>query len=100
METTTPTCKDSLQVGNTKKMCEALDEIKEFAAAMDVDEPNVLAILDTCRDALSAPTRNCDRFASLGKASVAFHEECPVDCDNIRIMTFDEWLFSKAAGDN
>lgn len=47
---------------NVKAMRDALLNIQEYAAAMDVDDGNVLAILDACRDALSASARNCDRF--------------------------------------
>lgn len=46
--------------GNRMKMRDALLNIQEYAAAMDVDDGNVLAILDACRDALAAPPRNCD----------------------------------------
>jgi len=46
--------------GNEAAMRDALLNIQEYAAAMDVDDGNVLAILDACRDALSAPARNCD----------------------------------------
>ena len=42
------------------KMREALLNIQEYAAGMDVDDGNVLAILDACRDALAAPDRQCD----------------------------------------
>lgn len=45
---------------NQMKMREALLNIQEYAAAMDVDDGNVLAILDACRDALAAPARQCD----------------------------------------
>ncbi len=46
--------------GNQMKMREALYSIQEYAAAMDADDGNVLAILDACRDALDAPPRQCD----------------------------------------
>lgn len=49
-----------MEASNVKAMREALLNIQEYAAAMDVDDGNVLAILDACRDALSAPPRNCD----------------------------------------
>lgn len=49
--------------------------------------------------ALSAPPRNCDRFSNIREASIAFNNECPVDRDNIRTMTFNEWLFAEAKGE-
>ena len=51
----------SSRVGNAAKMREALSEISNLADALDIDNPNVVAILDQCRDALAAPPRNCDR---------------------------------------
>ena len=42
------------------KLREALMHIQDLADALDLDEPNVIAILDTCRDALAEPIRNCD----------------------------------------
>ena len=50
----------SSQVGNSAKMRDALSEISNLADALDIDNPNVVAILDQCRDALAAPPRNCD----------------------------------------
>lgn len=34
--------------------------IQDLAEALDADDPNVIAILDTCRAALAEPARNCD----------------------------------------
>lgn len=42
------------------KLREALMHIQNLADALDLDEPNVIAILDTCRDALAEPVRNCE----------------------------------------
>ena len=42
------------------KLREALSEISNLADALDIDNPNVVAILDQCRDALAEPERNCD----------------------------------------
>lgn len=52
--------KDSVQVGNAAAMRDALSEISNLADALDIDNPNVVAILDQCRDALAEPERNCD----------------------------------------
>ena len=35
------------------KLREALSEISNLADALDIDNPNVVAILDQCRDALA-----------------------------------------------
>ena len=45
---------------NNNKLREALSEISNLADALDIDNPNVVAILDRCRDALAEPVRNCD----------------------------------------
>ncbi len=42
------------------KLREALMHIQNLADALDLDEPNVIAILDTCRDALAEPIKNCE----------------------------------------
>ena len=34
--------------------------IQDLAAALDIDEPNAIAILDTCRAALAEPVKNCE----------------------------------------
>ena len=53
--------KNCNRLGNAAKMREALSEISNLADALDIDNPNVVAILDKCRDALAEPERNCDR---------------------------------------
>lgn len=53
-----------MESSNVKAMRDALLNIQEYAAAMDVDDGNVLAILDACRDALAAPARNCDAMSA------------------------------------
>ena len=52
---------DCNHLGNAAKMRDALSEISNLADALDIDNPNVVAILDQCRDSLAAPPRNCDR---------------------------------------
>ena len=42
------------------KLREALKHIQNLADALDLNEPNVIAILDTCRDALAEQVKNCD----------------------------------------
>lgn len=46
------------------KLREALQEISNLADALDLDNPNVVAILDKCRDALAIPLRNCDVYTA------------------------------------
>lgn len=53
-------------------MREALMHIQNLADALDLNEPNVIAILNTCRDALSAPPRNCDVLKTESKRRAAF----------------------------
>ena len=48
------------RLGNVAAMRDALSEISNLADALDIDNPNVVAILDQCRDALAEPERNCD----------------------------------------
>ena len=73
------------------KLREALVNIQNLADALDLDEPNVIAILDTCRDALAAPPRNCDIYS---------HDEAlniwAAETENERNGCFDEWLYHDA----
>ena len=64
-----------MSVGNAAAMRDALLNSQEYAAAMDVDDGNVLAILDACRDALSAPARNCD-VGTADEQAERFHAFC------------------------
>ena len=57
------------------KLREALVNIQNLADALDLDEPNVIAILDTCRDALAAPPRNCD-VGTVGQQDERFTAFC------------------------
>ena len=77
-----------MEASNIKAMRDALLNIQEYAAAMDVDDGNVLAILDACRDALSAPARNCDVYNHDEALNVWAAEK-----ENERNGCFDEWLY-------
>ena len=59
-ETTTATCKESLQVGNAAKMREALVSIKAIIDDEPNDTPWIDKIKSTIDAALSEPIRNCD----------------------------------------
>ncbi len=71
--------------GNTVAMREALEHCekltREFVCGKyyRVDFPQML--LGVIRDALAAPTRNCDRFNSGEEAWIAFEREQPNWCD-------------------
>lgn len=103
-----------MESSNVKAMRDALLNIQEYAAAMDVDDGNVLAILDSCRDALALPARNCDMFRTKDDARAYFDnivcqrsngsgsiecKGCPLDrIDNPhRADCREEWLFSTAS---
>ena len=77
METTTPTCEKSSQVGNTAAMREALETITRIdtrrlkrllcelveAEILDGGQINrTISAVEKARQALSAPPRNCDVF--------------------------------------
>ena len=93
--------------GNAAAMRDALLNIQEYAAAMDVDDGNVLAILDACRDALAAPARNCDKYDNFNDALRQFVKERPdtkkIDEQGRRVATaetycvFASWLLAPAA---
>lgn len=87
-----------MESGNVKAMRDALLNIQEYAAAMDVDDGNVLAILDACRDALSAPSRNCDLYDNKTDAETRFVEETGEnDMAHHYWQMFAIWLFASAA---
>lgn len=88
-----------MESSNVKAMRDALLNIQEYAAAMDVDDGNVLAILDACRDALSAPARNCDRYKDAPSAYADFIVPWKLDghLDDVpTLQDFANWLFAPA----
>lgn len=98
METTT---KESLGIGNTAKMREALEKIKECYEndylSLDRDPGDVLgnaALL--ANNALSAPPRNCDLYATEDDAWRAFLSvRQGVDFST---EEYEKWLFAEAKG--
>ena len=125
METTTPTCEKSSQVGNTAAMREALEDARRFVSASAQRTDRDLLIMDEKRgayvltpketlikidDALSTPPRNCDRFATAKEAGEAFISEtcenpcgyCTVsdECHNPLVHECGiDWLFAEAKGE-
>ena len=127
-ETTTPTCKESLQVGNAAKMREALEKFSEVYLSelqfpldgdsfaiynsdkMEITIPywrvaellnEVKVAQDIAKAALSAPPRNCDMLDNETDARVAWNEYCT--SENLpRSSTtegaFVHWLFAEAKG--
>lgn len=106
-----PTCKESLQVGNTAKMREAL---RKCANYLDVGDTGLCkgecdALREVMQAALSAPARNCDNFNSdtacnefekfMGlKPSESIEERNEVMRENW--FGFMLWLFKEAKGEN
>lgn len=109
-------------VGNAAKMREALEKCANMGEQIDCQlgssEETVYAfrherciahnISECARDALSAPPRNCDRFATEKEAGEAFLREpcenpcenCTVDCHNpLAHECGIKWLFAEAKGE-
>ena len=106
----------SMPVGNAAAMREALVAVKKSIdgigeSSLDCD-PTILmaALTQVCarlsakiERALSAPVRNCDRFATVKAAVIAFareRQDAPSPCPD---FTFSAWLLAPATerkGDN
>ena len=100
--------------GNIAAMREALVRVADIAEESFYDPErvreascgNALAlIVETARAALSAPARNCDRYATLKAAEEAFGAWCNGrHCEKCRFLGDDSafciaaWLFAKAEG--
>lgn len=101
METTTSTCKDSLQVGNAAKMREVLAEIR--VAAMSDYEWDADYLIEKCNAALSTPLRNCDLFGGDPKMlHTAWFDwtasPSGMNDDGTVKLTYGEWLLERAKG--
>ena len=84
-----------MEACNNAKLREALTEISNLADALDVNNPNVVAILDLCRDALAAQPRNCDRFATARDAREAWlNDESNWDDFGSPEKEIVEWLLA------
>ena len=106
METTTSTCKDSLQVGNAAAWFKALQEIQlvcwKAGGAIRYDVACGI-IKATSRAALSAPPRNCDLFGGDPKKLHELWWEWSGDLKNCNAdgtvkLTYGEWLLVRAKG--
>lgn len=105
METTTSTCKDSLQVRNIAAMCDALKKARDlilpqcnggtaFAKACGAVVNEIIA-------ALSAPSRNCDLFGGDPKMLYTawfYWTASPsgMNDDGTIKLTYGEWLLERA----
>lgn len=99
------TTKESLQVGNSAKMREALKELRNrlvyFCARTDnrYSPPWVEELIGTINDALSAPARNIDCIST-------YEDMCKAWNNHVRtthrtdVQSFFAWLFAEAKGEN
>ena len=96
-------CKQSVtdcnQLGNTAKMREALEAIKDTLDKWrlnGVEYWQYSELFDIANTALSAPPRNCDRYTDYGKALRAFEND-----ENAKSSYWgmDGWLFAEAKGE-
>ena len=86
---------------NAAKMREVLDEIR--VAAMSDYEPDADYLIEKCNAALSAPARNCDRFANWEEAFDAFYDSLAIEHMPMRdgvSAAFWGWLFAEAKTNN
>ena len=90
---------DCNQLGNTAKMREALEAIKDTLDKWrlnGVEYWQYSELFDIANTALSAPPRNCDRYTDYGKALRAFEND-----ENAKSSYWgmDGWLFAEAKGE-
>ncbi len=106
METTTSTCKDSLQVGNIAVMRDALEKVikiakREWNAFRET--PAMFEMREICKAAISTPPRNCDKCLTLKDAMLAHLEEVykgeKVEFGDFKWCKFIKWLFAEAKGE-
>lgn len=105
---------DSNHFGNAAKMREALEDARRFVSASAHRTDRDLLIMDEKRgayvltpketlikidDVLSAPPRNCDRFATLDDARNTFFADYVPDETRSSATAFAIWLFDKAKGE-
>ena len=101
---------DCNQLGNAAKMLKALERLRE-RALMDLYENAFVAdpsgnykefikrTIKIAESVLSAPPRNCDRFATLDDARNAFFADYVPDETRSSATVFAIWLFDKAKGE-
>ena len=102
METTTPTSEKSSAVGNAAKMREALLEASialSSATHHHLTEDDAKECISVVESALSAPPRNCDKFATLDDARNAFFADYVPDETCSSANAFAIWLFDEKKGE-
>lgn len=72
------------QIGNAAKLRAALKEIIAILNNCAIEHYWDSKMLDICSAALSAPPRNCDRFATEEDANAAFDKMCDLRGDGLR----------------
>lgn len=101
METTTPTCKDSLQVGNIAAMHEALVIVKRLFDGGIMFQPAIRKAHKAVDAAFFAPPRNCDLFGGDPKMlHTAWFDwtasPSGMNDDGTVKLTYGEWLLERA----
>jgi hypothetical protein len=106
METTTSTCKDSLQVGDIAAMREALKKVIEIAKRewnAFRETAAMFEMREICTAALSTPPRNCDLFGGDPKMlhTAWFNwtaSPSGMNDDGSIKLSYGEWLLVRAKG--
>ena len=93
-------CKLCNRLGNAAKMREACEALMSDIGGYLTDGLEVIwcgisgETIKKARSALSAPPRNCDRFANANEALKAFEKE-----KGETLIEFIRWLFAETKGD-
>ena len=103
METTAPTREKSSAVGNSAKMREALEQIRELLSIGGKPDTAMCiryeAAYQIAKEALSDKPRNCDKY-TLEEAFRKYGSPTKGHpWEEIEWRYFCEWLFSEAKGD-
>ena len=95
METTTSTCKDSLQVGDMAAMRDALLMVKKLFDGRIMFQPAIREAHKAVDAALAAPPRNCDRFGGdIDKLREACLRERGLNPEEDFPDVFPDWLLA------
>ena len=101
---------ETIRLGNAAKMRETLEWFWSKRSMLDFCHNNLSAktwkdwdevyyflreLADKTQNALSAPTRNCDLYASFADAHEAWRK-----LDKRKSGPFDLWLFAEAKGES
>lgn len=85
------------QFGNAAAMREALEEIDRVVFDKRRHTKEEVEAHRLATEALTVPPRNCDRFATVKEAAIAFareRQDAPQPCPD---FIFSAWLFAPAA---